>query len=123
RTFHSLLGIDEQEFMRATRAVFKLGSSFKNWGSVGEHYIHPFGSPAGQSAFLADFQHFWLYGKSKGIHAEFGEYSLEVQAAKAHKFATSKSGAINYAYHLDATRYAQFLRKFSEKLGAKRIEG
>lgn len=123
RTFHALLGIDEQEFMRATQAVFKLGISFKNWGQVGEHYIHPFGSTTGQSTFLADFQHFWLYGKSKGINAEFGEYSLEVQAAKAHKFATSKDRAINYAYHLDATRYAQFLRKFSEKLGAKRIEG
>ncbi len=122
RTFHSLLGIDEQEFMRATEAVFKLGISFKNWGQIGDEYIHPFGS-TGQSSFLADFQHFWLYGKSKGIDAEFGEYSLEVQAAKANKFAISKKGSINYAYHLDATRYAQFLRKFSEKLGAKRIEG
>lgn len=122
RVFHSLLGIDEQEFMRATEAVFKLGISFKNWGQIGDHYIHPFGI-TGQSSFLADFQHFWLYGKSKGIHAEFGEYSLEVQAAKANKFATSKKGGINYAYHLDATRYAQYLRQFAEKLGAKRIEG
>ena len=44
RTFHSLLGIDEQEFMRATESVFKLGISFKNWGQIGDHYIHPFGS-------------------------------------------------------------------------------
>ncbi len=122
RTFHSLLGIDEQEFMRATDAVFKLGISFKNWGQIGDEYIHPFGS-TGQGSYLADFQHFWLHGKSKGINAEFGEYSLEVQAAKANKFATSKTGSINYAYHLDATRYAQFLRQFSEKHGAKRIEG
>ncbi|HEY0892123.1 MAG TPA: tryptophan halogenase family protein [Cellvibrio sp.] len=122
RTFHSLLGIDEQEFMRATNAVFKLGISFKNWGQIGDEYIHPFG-PTGQSSYLADFQHFWLHGKSKGIHAEFGEYSLEVQAAKANKFAISKKGNINYAYHLDATRYAQFLRQFSEKHGTKRIEG
>ena len=122
RVFHSLLGIDEQEFMRATEATFKLGISFKNWGQVGDHYFHPFGI-TGQSSFLADFQHFWLHGKSKGINAEFGEYSLEAQAAKADKFATSKKGSINFAYHLDATRYAQFLRKFSEKLGAKRIEG
>ena len=122
RTFHSLLGIDEQEFMRATNAVFKLGISFKNWGQIGDEYIHPFGS-TGQSSYLADFQHFWLYGKSKGIHAEFGEYSLEVQAAKANKFTISKKGNINYAYHLDATRYAQYLRQFSEKLGTTRIEG
>lgn len=122
RTFHSLLGIDEQEFMRATEAVFKLGISFKNWGQIGDEYIHPFGS-TGQGSYLADFQHFWLHGKSKGIDAAFGEYSLEVQAAKANKFTLSKKGSINYAYHLDATRYAKFLRKFSENLGVKRIEG
>lgn len=122
RVFHSLLGIDEQEFMRATNAVFKLGISFKNWGQIGDQYIHPFGT-TGQGSFLADFQHFWLHGKSRGINAEFGEYSFEIQAAKANKFATSKKSSINFAYHLDATRYAQFLRKFSENLGAKRIEG
>lgn len=122
RTFHSLLGIDEQEFMRATNAVFKLGIAFKNWGQIGDHYIHPFGS-TGQDAYLADFQHFWMHAKSKGIDAEFGEYSLEVQAAKAGKFAISKKGSISYAYHLDATRYAKFLRAFSEKFGATRIEG
>ena len=43
RTFHRLLGIDEQEFMRATAATFKLGISFENWGKIGERYIHPFG--------------------------------------------------------------------------------
>jgi tryptophan halogenase len=64
-----------------------------------------------------------LHGKSKGIHAEYGAYSLEIQAAKAGKFAISQKGNIHYAYHLDATRYAQFLRQFSEKLGTKRIEG
>ena len=43
RVFHRLLGIDEQEFMRATAATFKLGISFENWGKVGERYMHPFG--------------------------------------------------------------------------------
>lgn len=124
KVFHSLLGIDEQEFMRATEAVFKLGIAFKNWGQIGDHYIHPFGT-TGQASFLADFQHFWLHGKTQGIDAEFGEYSFEVQAAKANKFAIPKnsSSSSNYAYHLDATRYAKYLRQFSEKFGTKRIEG
>jgi tryptophan halogenase len=30
---------------------------------------------------------------------------------------------MNYAYHLDASRYARFLRKFSEPYGVQRIEG
>jgi tryptophan 7-halogenase len=122
RVFHSMLGVDEQEFMRATNATFKLGISFENWGEKDKKYFHPFGT-TGQSSFLADFQHFWLHGKSKGIDAEFGEYSFETQVAKQNKFATSKNAVINYAYHLDATRYAHFLREFSEQRGVKRIEG
>jgi len=122
RVFHSMLGVDEQEFMRATNATFKLGISFENWGDLNKKYFHPFGT-TGQSSFLADFQHFWLHGKAKGIHAEFGEYSFESQVAKNNKFATSKNSAINYAYHLDATRYASFLRNYSEKRGVTRIEG
>jgi tryptophan 7-halogenase len=122
RVFHSMLGVDEQEFMRATNATFKLGISFENWGENNKKYFHPFGT-TGQSSFLADFQHFWLHGKSKGIDAEFGEYSFETQVAKQNKFATSKNAAINYAYHLDATRYAHFLRQFSEERGVTRIEG
>ena len=43
--------------------------------------------------------------------------------AKQNKFATSKNAVINYAYHLDATRYAHFLREFSEQRGVKRVEG
>jgi len=33
RTFHRLVGIDEQEFMSATQATFKLGIRFDNWGT------------------------------------------------------------------------------------------
>ena len=43
RTFHRLLNIDEQEFMRATAATFKLGISFEDWKRPGERYIHSFG--------------------------------------------------------------------------------
>ena len=43
RTFHKLLRIDEQEFMRACSATFKLGIQFDNWGKPSDRYIHPFG--------------------------------------------------------------------------------
>lgn len=120
--FHNLLGIDEQAFMRATEATFKLGISFENWGQIGDSYIHPFGT-TGKGSFLAEFQHFWLHGLSRDITEEYGEYSYEVQAAKAHKFGKSANSGINYAYHLDATLYAGFLRNFCEGLGVNRIEG
>ncbi|SEH56087.1 tryptophan halogenase [Rheinheimera pacifica] len=120
--FHNLLGINEQEFMQATDATFKLAISFENWGQQGDHYFHPFGV-TGKGSFLSDFQHYYLHGLSQGIAAPFGDYCYELQAAKQHKFAKTEQSTINYAYHLDAGRYARFLRRFSEDLCAVRIEG
>ncbi|HEY6123765.1 MAG TPA: tryptophan halogenase family protein [Steroidobacteraceae bacterium] len=122
RTFHRLLNIDEQEFMRATAATFKLGISFEDWGKIGDRYVHPFGS-TGRSTWACNFHHFWLHGLKKGIQSDFGEFCVEHQAAKAGKFFISPKTEINYAYHLDASVYAKFLRKFSEKFGVRRVEG
>lgn len=121
-SFHRLLGIDEKEFMRATRASFKLGISFENWGKLGERYIHSFGR-IGRSTWMGDFQHMWHHAQSLGFGGEMDEYCFELQAAEAGKFAKSDNSQISYAYHLEATRYAQFLREFSEKRGVTRVEG
>lgn len=122
KTFHKLLGINEQEFMRETQATFKLGIEFQGWGNQKEQYIHSFGV-TGKECWAGEFHHFWLHGIQKGISNDFGDYCFELQAAKANKFALSQQTPLNYAYHLDATLYAQYLRKFSTALGVQRVEG
>jgi tryptophan halogenase len=122
RTFHRLLKIDEQEFMRATAATFKLGILFEGWRTPQDRYFHPFGI-TGKSTWACEFHHFWLHSLTKGIQSELGDYCLELQAGMAEKFATSPQSEINFAYHLDASVYAKFLRKFSEGYGVKRVEG
>lgn len=122
RVFHKLLRIDEQEFMRATEATFKLGILFEHWGRKDHRYIHAFGKN-GRESWLCDFQHFWLRGVEKGMTSDIGEFCLELQAAKAGRFATSPHAEINYAFHLDAGRYAKFLRRYSESRGVRRVEG
>ena len=122
RVFHKLLQIDEQEFMRATAATFKLGISFENWGLNGDRYIHSFGRN-GKPTWLCEFHHFWLRSLELGVQSEIGEYCFELQAAKAGKFATSSQADINFAYHFDAGQYARFLRRFAEGFGIKRVEG
>ena len=108
--------------MRDTRSTFKLGIAFENWGGIGDRYIHSFGA-IGKSTWMADFQHFWLQARAEGFAGELGDYCFELQAAEASKFATGDNVQINYAYHLDATRYARFLRALSEPAGVKRVEG
>ncbi|WP_295803390.1 tryptophan halogenase family protein [uncultured Microbulbifer sp.] len=121
-SFHALLGIDEVEFIRATQATFKLGIEFENWGRQDDRYVHGFGQ-IGKPNWMGEFHQFWLHAKSLGFGGDIGDYCLETQALAAKKFATSDKPVLNYAYHLDATRYAQFLRKHSEARGVVRTEG
>ena len=122
RTFHQYMGIDEREFVRATKSTFKLGISFENWAREGDRYIHSFGT-LGRGTWIADFHHYWLEARRQGWAGEIGEYCFEHQAAAAEKFATSDKATINYAYHLDATAYGQYLRGLAEPLGVRRVEG
>lgn len=119
---HKLLEIKEEEFVSAVHGTFKLGISFENWRNVNEDYIHSFGY-TGKDSWAAGFQHFWLKGLKEGISKEFGQYCPELMAAKNNKFAVLPNLALNYAYHLDAGRYAGFLRKIAEENGAERVEG
>jgi tryptophan halogenase len=122
QVFHRLLGIDEASFMAATQSTFKLGIRFENWRAPGESYVHGFGS-TGQDHWTAGFQHFWLEGRRRGLAADYGAYSLEVQAALHGRFGHLPDEGLRYAYHLDATQYARWLRRFCEPLGVQRIEG
>ena len=122
RSFHAMLGIDEREFMAATQATFKLSIAFENWGAIGERYVHSFGQ-IGKSTWMSDFHHFWLEAKERGFGGSLAEYCFELQASEASKFHVGDNVEINYAYHLDATRYARYLRGRAEADGVTRLEG
>ncbi|WP_269533660.1 tryptophan halogenase family protein [Chitinimonas sp. BJYL2] len=121
-TFHELLGIDEVEFMTATQATIKLGIQFENWKQIGENYIHSFGM-TGKDHWSAGFQHFWLKAHKQNMARPYGDYCLELRAAEMDRFAHLPRGGMNYAYHLDAGRYARYLRQMSEANGVIRVEG
>jgi tryptophan halogenase len=120
--FHQLLNINEAEFLKETQGTFKLGINFEGWRDVNQDYLHAFGV-TGKDCWAAGFQHFWTKGKQKGIASDFGDYCLEKVTASKEKFAHLPNNGLNYAYHIDATRYGQYLRKISEKHSAKRVEG
>ena len=120
--FHQLLGINEQEFMRAAQVTFKLGIQFENWGAIGDSYLHGFGI-VGQDCWACPFHHFWVKSVKQGNKAPLAEYLLHRHAAAAGKFKLDLKSGLAYAYHFDATLYAKYLRTFSERHGVRRIEG
>ena len=128
RDFNQFLGLDEREFMKATNATFKLGIEFKNWGRLGDSYIHPFG-PFGQSINNVGFHHYWLKMRQQGDMSGFEEYSLPITAARSDKFDYPSSDPRSplstylYAFHFDAGLFAVYLRKWSEQRGIVRTEG
>ncbi len=121
-TFNRLLGINEADFMRATQATFKLGISFDNWNRIGDRYFHSFGT-TGKDHWTSGFQHFWLAGLERGHDQPYDDYCLELKAAYQNRFAHLPDEGMNYAYQLDSSLYAKFLRSMAEQHGAQRIEG
>ena len=128
RTFNAMLGIDEREFLRETQGSFKLGIEFVGWGSQGSRYFHPFG-PHGRPFDIRDVHQLWLQARSEGDQSEFDDLAMAWHLARAGRFAIPAADRRNvlstfdYAYHFDASRYARYLRSYSEKRGATRIEG
>ena len=129
RHFNQLLGMDENEFMRETKATFKLGIEFRDWGALGDRYWHAFGQIGHRSSILP-FHHYWLRMHRAGKAPDLWAYSINGAAARAHRFMRADPGLghsplaeIVHAFHIDAGLYASTLRRFAEGLGVQRTEG
>ncbi len=126
--FNSILGIDENDFIKKTQSTFKLGIEFKGWTADGSSYFHPFGS-FGRDMDAISFHHHWLKMYQQGKAPDLGEYSLAALAAEQGRFmrpqdmGNSPLSKITYAFHFDAILYAAYLRDFAEQRGVIRTEG
>jgi tryptophan halogenase len=132
RQFNALLNLREDEFIRATKATYKLGIRFLNWQYIGHDYFHPFGT-YGLGLELGQFHQIYMKSILSGS-LDINQYPLEsysicAQAALAHKSAAYESdpaspySRLHSAYHFDATQYGQYMRGLAEKSGVNRIEG
>lgn len=128
KKFNDAIGIDEAEFMRASKAAFKLGIEFVDWGFKGSRYIHPFG-PHGPAGMDHIFHHLWVRARQLGESSTLEDYSFAAQMARNCRFELpdtrrqTANSTYTYAYHFDAGLYAQFLRQVAEQRGAVRTEG
>ncbi|HWX32646.1 MAG TPA: tryptophan halogenase family protein [Steroidobacteraceae bacterium] len=129
KIFNDMLGVDEAQFMRETRATFKLGIQFCNWDKAGDCYIHPFGA-FGEPWGGVEFQHHYFRAVQAGRQRfPLQDYSYSVVAARSNAFEfpnedrKSIRSTYSYAYHFDAGLYAAYLRTWAIERGVRRIEG
>jgi tryptophan halogenase len=126
--YNSMLGINEDEFLAATKGTFKLGIEFVDWGQTGERYFHPFGVH-GQDFKGVQFHQLYLRESRRRALDGIEHWSMSAQAAALGRFARPAANAplplsqLAYAFHFDAGLYARFLRGMSEREGVARIEG
>lgn len=107
------LGVSETEFFRSCDAAFKQASRFSGWctGTGDDHYYHPFSIPAG----FGDINVVPAWRRLEGAPPFAGVVSFQPRlcdAGRAPKQArTPEFAAVaNYAYHLDAGKFGDFLR-------------
>ena len=127
-TFNGLLGINENDFVRATQGTFKLGIEFVDWGNLGERYFHPFGT-YGRDIHGVHFHQLYMRERLRRAMPDISEFSMSSVAASLGRFgrpskdASSPIADLVYAFHFDAGLYARFLRRYAERGGVKRLEG
>lgn len=123
------IGVSETEFFRECNASFKQGAKFSGWatGKEDDFYYHPLVLPEGfPSLDLASFWNHYAQGNEAVPSFSDAVCFQEAVCEKglAPKLITTPEYACvaNYAYHLDANKFAAFLRKHCvEKLGVRHV--
>ncbi len=131
RNYLPLAGIDPLKMISESKATFKLGIQFVDWGAPGETYIHGFGKIGRDMLWLHPHQ-LWLAAAKRAPESikHFDHYSINCAASLKNRFAfpdprnrNSPLADLDYAYHFDASLFARFLRSESEARGVTRVEG
>lgn len=112
------IGIDEAEFLRECEAAFKQGSRFDGWrtGAPTDSYQHPFTPPPA----TRDPRQLVSAWKSRS-EVPFAAAMTAQQDVAAVELAPRQramppfAGALNYAYHLDAGKFVELLRRHATR--------
>jgi len=125
RTTLAKIGVSETDFFRECDASFKQGAQFARWttGEPDDAYYHPLVLP--QSFGQINLAPHWLAGGAPGSFCDaVCPQGLLCDEGLGPKTITSPpyQGAANYAYHLDAGKFAPFLQRHcTEKLGVRHV--
>jgi tryptophan halogenase len=119
------IGVSETEFLRHCDVSFKQGASFARWttGAADDAYYHPLMVPQGFTQL--NLVPHWLAGKNRRSFCDAvcpqGRICEDGLAPKTIASAEFEA-VVNYVYHLDAGKFATFLREhYCRKLGVRHV--
>jgi tryptophan halogenase len=125
RTTLQKAGVSETAFLRECGAAFKQGAKFARWttGEADDSYYHPLALPQGFTQL--NLVPHWLKKRDEISFCDaVTAQGVVCEANLAPKtIATPEyDGLLNYAYHLDAVKFAAFLQKHCvAQLGVKHV--
>ena len=128
RGMHSLIGVQEPEFLRRTGATFKLASEHIGWQGDGSRFLHAHGD-IGTAIGAAPFYKFLLREQIAGRRTGPEPYSLAAEAARLGRFARPMTGAdeltssFTYGFHIDEAAYVEYLREHATRAGIRSVAG
>jgi tryptophan halogenase len=128
RGLHTLIGINEADFLRSTGASFKLAVEHCGWQGTGSRFVHAHGE-IGTGVNALPFYKYLLAQRIKGQAAHPEDYSVGAAAARAGKFARPLSDGnalaqnFTYGFHLGESAYLSYVRAHAAKLGVRSVSG
>ncbi len=129
RYFNQALGLDPVEFVARTKATFKLGIEFRDWGRLGNRFFHGFGDFGPDIEYRSSYLYWQRLERNIKDMPSYEDWSVAAVMARKHRFAPPTGGqpsagnAYSFAYHFDAGLYAAHLRDYAMARGVARIEG
>lgn len=125
RTTLQRIGLSETDFIRECDASFKQGTFFRNWitGS-GDRYSHPFTVPIDYADTNLVPHWLALTGAPPFADAVTPQTALFADCLAPKQITTPEYAfVVNYAYHLDAGKFAELLRRHcTGELGVRHIK-
>ena len=93
RNYIALAGIDPLKMISESKASFKLGIQFVDWGAPGERYIHGFGKIGRDMLWLHPHQ-LWLAARERDAAKikHFDHYALNCVACLKDRYGYAKPG-------------------------------
>jgi 2-polyprenyl-6-methoxyphenol hydroxylase-like FAD-dependent oxidoreductase len=118
------IGLSETEFVRECDASFKQGTWFRHWRTGNEDtYSHPFSVPAGYADINLAAHWLTLTDAPRFADTATPQTALFADCLAPKQITTPEYAFIvNYAYHLDAGKFAELLRRHcTEQLGVRHV--